>query len=408
MATAHAHEPTRRTSPFPSHPMQRGMVEASWARSIEAGVRPESEAPFAFRAGELSTFRAEHALSSVFPLLYDVIGRAAVASDCVMAIGDEDGRLLWVCGTSEALSRAERIQFAEGAWWAERHVGTNALGTALTVSDAVQVRSTEHFTSAVQRWYCAAAPIHDPDTRAVIGAIDVTGGEAIGLPQTLAMIRASAAMAEAELGRLRVLQQLEGRPPATVRIEALGRGQAQVRIRDRCVRLSARQSDIVVLLAEHPDGLGSDALSEALYDEADHRSSLRGEITRLRAALGAGVIASRPYRFTTDVSADWLETSADVACRRVSSAIRRYSGPLLPRSEAPAVVIARRRLEYQLREAVLKSQDVDVVVSWTRSTDGAHDLEAWEHQLSLLDGASPLRAVTELEVRRLRSDFGLP
>jgi transcriptional regulator of acetoin/glycerol metabolism len=387
--------------------MQRGMIAASWARSINAGLRPECEVPFAFRAGELSTYRSGHSLSPVFPLLYDVLGRAAEASDCVMAVGDHDGRLLWVCGTPEALTRAERIQFAEGAWWAERHVGTNALGTALAVSDAVQVRATEHFASAVQRWYCAAAPIRDPDTHAVLGAVDVTGGEAVGLPQTLAMIRAAAAMAEAELGRLDVLRRLGARQQSTLRIEALGRTQAEVRLQDRSVQLTARQSDILVLLAEHPSGLSTDALSDALYDESDHRSSLRGEITRLRATLGASMIASRHYRLTTDVSADWLDTSADLACNRVLSAIRQYSGPLLPRSEAPAVVTARHQLECRLREAVLKSQDVDVVVSWTRSTNGHHDLAAWEHQLSLLGSASPLRDVTELEVRRLRADFGL-
>lgn len=384
------------------------MVADSWTRSIEAGVLPESEAPFAFRTGELSSYREEHPLSSVFPLLYDVLGRAAEASDCVMAIGDCDGRLLWVCGAPEAVRRAESIRFAEGTWWAERHVGTNAMGTSLRIADAVQIRSTEHFASAVQRWYCAAAPIRDPATGQILGVVDVTGGEAIGSPQTLAMIRASAAMSEAELNRLRVLRRLEGRTHRSVRILALGRADAEVRLGSRCFRLSPRHSDIVVMLAEHPEGLAADALSDALYGEADHRSSLRGEITRLRALMGSDIIQSRPYRFATDVWADWIETAANLDARRLSSALRRYEGPLLPRSEAPAVVSLRHRLDYQLRQAVLKCHDIDVIVTWTRSAEGAHDLEALEHQLALLGRESPMWAGTELAVHHLRAEFGLP
>ena len=60
------------------------------------------------------------------------------------------------------LRRAEAISFVEGAQWDEEHAGTNAPGTALRLDAPVTIKSAEHFVRPVQRWSCAAAPIHDP------------------------------------------------------------------------------------------------------------------------------------------------------------------------------------------------------------------------------------------------------
>ena len=70
---------------------------------------------------------------------------------------------------------AEGMNFAEGTLWSEPGTGTNAIGTALAVDHAVQVFGAEHFNEDVQRWTCSAAPIHDPDTGALLGVIDLTG-----------------------------------------------------------------------------------------------------------------------------------------------------------------------------------------------------------------------------------------
>lgn len=385
----------------------RGLVAASWGRSIAAGLQSDAAAPFAFAADELAAYRAEHPLSAVFPMLYDVLGRAAEDSDCVMAVGDSDGRLLWVCGRPDALRAADSIHFTEGAWWAERQVGTNALGTSLEVSGPVQIRSAEHFTLLVQPWSCAAAPIYDPETQRVLGVVDITGNADASSPHSLAMVRAAARMAEAELGRLLVLRKLRGDSTGRMQISALARPDALVRIDGRDLRLSRRHSDIVVLLAEHPEGLSAEELSDALYGEDDHRSSLRGEVTRLRALLGPEIVKSRPYRLHPDIAADWLATADDLDSHQVSSAVRRYLGPLLPQSDAPGVVACRNRLENRIRSAVLQTSDVDLIAAWTRSYAGVNDLAAWERQVMLMSPTSPLRPAAQSEVRRLRADYGL-
>ena len=181
----------------------RSVVAESWLRSSAAGVDPESHlAPVLLEAGDLADYRATHALSHVFPLLYDVLGRAAVDCDCVMAVGDADGQLLWVTGPSGVMRKAETINFVEGSVWSEQDAGTNAPGMALRLGRPVHVHASEHFNRLVHPWSCAAAPITDPTTGRVLGVVDITGGPDVSSPQSLAMIRAAARMAESELARL--------------------------------------------------------------------------------------------------------------------------------------------------------------------------------------------------------------
>src|SRR5260370_41455395 len=180
----------------------RGMVADSWLRSAAAGVNAASGLPpITLGADLLADYRAEHPLAEIFPLLYDVAGRAAEDCDSVLAVADERGQLLWVCGSPAILRRAESIGFVEGAQWDERHAGTNAPGTALCLDAPVTIKSAEHFVRPVQRWSCAAVPVHEPGSDAILGVIDITGGRAVDTPQPIAMARAAAQMAESELAR---------------------------------------------------------------------------------------------------------------------------------------------------------------------------------------------------------------
>ncbi len=297
-----------------SSPHVRSLVADSWARSLAAGVDvDEPSAPLVRDTPALREYREAHPLSQVFPLLYDVLGRAAEECDSVMAVGDAHGQLLWVCGSSLALTRAENIRFVEGARWDEASVGTNAPGTALRLDVPVQIRAGEHFARPVQPWSCAAAPIHDPTSRAIIGIVDVTGGDEIGTPQTLAMVRAAARMAEAELGRIAATRLWL--PGEGAEVVALGRPDCEVHACGGSIRLSRRHSEILVLLADHPDGLTGDELAIELYCDDVSTSTMRAELTRLRHLLGPDVLDSRPYRLR-NVRCDWIEVTAALDAER--------------------------------------------------------------------------------------------
>jgi len=392
----------------------RDMVADSWLRSIAAGINADaSEPPITLEGHELGDYRAEHPLSRIFPLLYDVLGQAAEECDSVMAVADEHGQLLWVCGPPGVLRRAEAISFVEGAQWDEEHAGTNAPGTALRLDAPVTIKALEHFVLPVQQWSCAAAPIHDPLTRRILGIVDITGGEDVGSPPTIAMIRAAARMAESELARLG--SHPGYRPPLAagardlaaggLHLEALGRPDLVVTLERRAFRLSPRHSEILVVLAGHEEGLSGDELAILLYPGDVTSSTLRAEMVRMRALLG-DALASRPYRLMCEVSSDWAAVTARLAAGDVPGALRLYHGPLLPQSEAPAVARQRQDLHEWMRAAILADGRQELLINWTQSRWGADDLEMWRRQCAILPATSPLRPRAEATASRLDAEFG--
>jgi hypothetical protein len=398
----------------------RTVVAESWIRSAAAGVDPDRQmAPVRLAALDLVDYRSAHPLSRIFPLLYDVLGRTAQDCDCIMAVGDAEGQLLWVCGSTDVLREAESFNFVEGAMWDEVHAGTNAPGVALHLDEAVQIHSAEHFNRLVQPWSCAAAPIHDPLTHEILGLVDVTGGEDIASPQTLGLVRAAARMAESELARIAAI---EGRyrpgdelwsPPSrpsrsVLRVHGLGRPDCVVELAGRSLRLSPRHSEILVILVDHPDGLTAEQLELEVYQADVHSSTMRAEMTRLRALLGPQVLQSRPYRLMVETDCDWQAVPAHLAAGRVRDALRTYQGPLLPQSEAPGIVSRREALQRQLRAAVLSGGEPDLMVAWTRSRWGADDLAVWRRQASALPVTSPLHALAVSEAQRLERELGRP
>ncbi|MEI2826316.1 MAG: GAF domain-containing protein [Dermatophilaceae bacterium] len=278
-------------------PQVRAVVAESWVRSSAAGVDPDRHlAPVVLDGSDLTDYRSAHPLSAVFPLLYDVLGRAAVDCDCVMAVGDADGKLLWVSGSREVMRKAERIHFVEGSVWDEDNAGTNAPGMALHLDAPSQVHSTEHYNRLIAKWSCSAAPIHDPQTGAILGLVDITGGPDVGTPQTLAMVRAAARMAESELARLAASGQgqrqlwvppaSDARMPDTVRLQGLGLPDVIVTMGRRTLRLTPRHSEILVVLVDHPAGLTAEQLEIEVYAADVHSSTMRAEMARLRGAIG--------------------------------------------------------------------------------------------------------------------------
>ncbi len=385
----------------------RAEVAASWERSAAAGVDvTQRAAPIALDVPDLRGQREAHPLARVFPLLDDVLGREVRDCGAVMALADAEGTLLWVCGTPERLREAERIGFVEGSNWDERLAGTNAPGLALATGRDARVTRDEHFRSSVRSWSCAATPIHDPGTSQLLGVLDVTGGDAIVVPQTMAMVRAAARLAEAELAR-----QTPPPPPAErptglrLVLELLGHDEALVTVdgggRLSRLRLSRRHSEIVALLAASPTGLTGDELGVLLYEADGGTSTLRAELNRLRGLLGDQLLASRPYRLTAPVSGDWLAVEAQLAAGDLRSAMRGYGGPVLPRSTAPGVVRLREALAASLRQALLRSRTPELMSAWTRSGWGRDDYDMWLAQRAVVPASSPMRALVDGQIARL-------
>ena len=394
----------------------RAQVTESWYRSAAAGVHADTvDAPITLPSDALRDYREAHPLAQVFPILDDVLGQAARDCDAIMAVSDAAGQLLWVCGHPNVLRRAESIGFVEGANWDERVAGTSAPGMALALDQSVSVIGSEHFRRSVQRWSCAATPIHDPTSSALLGVLDITGGDDIVVPQTMAMVRAAARMAEAELARhLLSHRPTEVRRPTaglSITLEALGRHESLLTIDDgrahrSTLRLSPRHSEILLLLASAPRGLSGDELAVLLFEEDNTASTLRAELNRLRTLLGDDLLASRPYRLVAELAADWLAVEAYLAAGDVAGAMRIYRGPLLPRSVAPGVVRLREDVQTSLRQAVVKSAVPDLLSTWTRSAWGTDDYGMWLAQRDAVGATSPLLPLISGQIARLDREFG--
>ena len=180
----------------------RTPIAHSWQRSHAAGVDPSADhvAPVLADADEASARWQAHPLAAAAAVIAGILGPIAEASEHLIVVSDADGLLLWMGGNRRvSTTAAEEMNFTVGAGWQEGQAGTNAIGTALAVDHAVQVFAAEHFNEVVQRWTCAAAPVHDPDTDALLGVIDLTGRASMVHAHSLAVAMATAEAVEAQL-----------------------------------------------------------------------------------------------------------------------------------------------------------------------------------------------------------------
>ncbi|HWS33676.1 MAG TPA: GAF domain-containing protein, partial [Actinoplanes sp.] len=343
---------------------------------------------------DLEAYRAAHPLARVMPIFRDLLGGLAEDGDHMMAVCDEHGRLLWVEGHPATLRGAADMNFVPGARWDEAHAGTNAPGTALAVDHALQIFATEHFTHPVQRWTCAAAPVHDPGTGRLLGAIDVTGGDHLANPHSLALVRATALAAEAYL---RTVEPLERRPY----VAALGRDEARLAVQGRQVRLGRRHSELLALLTVHPEGRTGDQLGMELYGDDVNPVTIRAELSRLRRILGPELLDSRPYRLRTVLETDFGTVARLLDAGRVAEALDVYPGPLLPGSDAPGIVRLRRLLDHRLRAAILAAGDPRLLQRWLNSAWGGDDLDLWQAYTAL----APADSVAARRVAVLNREY---
>ncbi|MEW9550135.1 GAF domain-containing protein [Nonomuraea sp. NPDC050783] len=190
-----AHEAAATGRVWPAHP--RGVIRASWQRSLDAGFDPEARsAPLVYDLSRLDDVRSAHPLHPLLPLL---AGTLSGLADHLMIITDGRGRVLWREGGNTILRRADQVGLADGHEWDERVVGTNGIGTALATGRPVHVYSEEHLMRVLHVWSCSAAPITDPDTGRVVGCVDVSDTARTLHPATLALVGAAAKLAESRL-----------------------------------------------------------------------------------------------------------------------------------------------------------------------------------------------------------------
>ncbi|WP_137874494.1 transcriptional regulator [Rhodococcus sp. Q] len=392
----------------------RSVVLDSWLRSRDRGVNPDLVGDQLDLDGlELDRYRAGHPMALIRPVVRQLLVEDIADTGLLVAISDASGRLLWVEGDSAARDRAVAMHFVEGADWSEDRVGTNAPGTALAVDQCVQIFGAEHFSSVVHDWSCSAAPVHDPTTGRILGAIDITGGPQVAEPQVLALVRATVAAAEAEL-RLQLLNSpglhLLGAPgplgEAPPRLSVLGSERPTLVVGGDRIALSRRHAEILLLLAARPEGVSGDQLA-VLLDESELDSvTIRAEMSRLRKVFGAERLQSRPYRLRGDLDTDVADVGRALDRGDAAAALAAYRGPVLPGSVAPGVEEMRDELRVRMRAALLRSGDQSLLARWTATPDGREDSAAWSAYLSSIDRRSAMYDQVRARIAIFDEQFG--
>ncbi|MBL7497484.1 phytochrome sensor protein [Frankia sp. CNm7] len=393
--------------------VRRAVVD-SWTRSRSFGVDPEHNTPPVRLAGDgLAAARAAHPLAGVLPLIRGLLVDQIAADGMIVAVSDAGGTLLWVEGDRAVRGRAEDMGFTAGAAWDEAHAGTNAPGLALAIDGRARVAAAEHWVRTVRPWSCSASAVHDPADGRLLGALDVTGDSRAAEPAVLALISATVAAAERELLIRRLREPGRDRPqrPAghrgpprshdsrtrgddgqggargagsRIRLEVASADAPALVRAGRRLAITPRHAELLLLLAEHPDGLTADELAAVIDERALDPVTVRAEMSRLRRAVGAGLVGSRPYRVVGPLETDVAELRRLLAAGDHAGVLDRWGGQLLPRSAAPGVAMLRDRLRAEVRAGLLRRRDPRLLLRWADSAAGEDDVGLWEACLRLL------------------------
>jgi hypothetical protein len=451
----------------------RTWISESWRRSLDAGIDPETRAaPLVYDTDVLADARQLHPLDRHLAMLRHTLRGVADATGHLMVIADADGHVLWSEGPRDVCRSADRVGLQDGFRWSEDAIGTNGIGTCLSVGAPVHVRATDHLVHVLHPWSCVAAPITDPDTGALIGCVDISGVVDSLHPAVISLVEATARLTEAQLTvemnhqddqlRARYTRHLRGDAHAlvtptgrilatgpdgrcggritapeaggrvalpdgrtaiaeplgrvfllrttgrsddrrSVMLRLLGAGRPCAFVDGHHVPLSLRHAELLALLALNPRGLTGEQSSLYLYGDTGNPATVRAEIHRLRAQLG-DVVRAKPYRLDCEVEADFLNVRRLLAAGEVTAAAQLYPGPLLPRSESPAIQDERDDLAAQMRRQLLLCGSTEAL--WTYAETGADDLEILGRLAAVLPSGDPRRVTTRLRERRILEDSG--
>jgi sigma-54 dependent transcriptional regulator, acetoin dehydrogenase operon transcriptional activator AcoR len=154
-------------------PVQSGVVRepilASWSRSVAWHV-PSDHIELPYDDVDPDSLLARAAQ----PVLREVSDQFATEPVSVI-LCDADGVVLDRRTADTGLeAHLDRVLLSPGFSYAERHVGTNGIGSALEGGGLAQVFGHEHYVEHLEDLACAGVPVRHPGTGRVLGVIDLT------------------------------------------------------------------------------------------------------------------------------------------------------------------------------------------------------------------------------------------
>lgn len=390
-----------RTEPAPKG--LRPLVARSWQRCIAGGMAPGSGGAQIgagpLTADDLARRRDGHPLSIAASVMARAFAGVADPHHLVF-VSDADGTLLWLDGPDSSVARAREAGVVEGVAYSEARYGTSAVGTSLVEGTAVQIFAAEHFEVGFHPLGCSAAPVRDPFSGDIVGAVGV-GGTFTGMhPHSLTLVRLAARAIEQQV--LSDAQAVAARalhlPEATFAV--VGRERGVVRTGARRVELSRRHTEILLLLCLVPEGLTAERMAAEMYGPGGRAGTVRTEMHRLRSALPE-LIGERPYRLLGRIDCDIDGVEHLVETGDVATAITRYPGVTLATTTVERLIERRDSIDDRIRGAVLASGNVALLERWLGTPAGRDDVRASRSLMASLARDDPRRAAERSRLRRL-------
>ena len=143
---------------------------ASWQRSEDYGVPLETVQPVF-----TGTFDDDSLFFRCGKEVLTSLHRTLANEPVSLMLTDADGLVLNRLSGDPSLLRAlDVVHLAPGFSYSEREAGTNGLGLALADRVPTVVRADQHYARSLCTYTCAAAPVLDPITGKVEGAVNLT------------------------------------------------------------------------------------------------------------------------------------------------------------------------------------------------------------------------------------------
>jgi transcriptional regulator of acetoin/glycerol metabolism len=163
-----------RTSFLLDEPVAPGVVRApilaSWTRSRLWHVPTDQvDTPFD------SDLDLDTVLSRAADLVFGEVADQLAAEPVSLILCDSRGTVLRRRTCEARLEQQlDRVRLAPGFSYAEQHVGTNGIGTALETQGLARVFGHEHYMEHLEQLACVGVPVRHPLTGKTLGVVDLT------------------------------------------------------------------------------------------------------------------------------------------------------------------------------------------------------------------------------------------
>lgn len=178
----------------------RPSILNSWQRCHRSGLKHvENSVIDPISRAQLGEARDRNArlLSQASSIMEHVFEQIR-SSGSMVILADTEGLILHSLGDPDFVDRAGQVALLPGASWREHERGTNAIGTALTELQAIEVTGPEHYLERNGFLTCSAVPVLDAHNR-LAGVLDISSDYRNYHRHTLGLIKLAAQMLEKKL-----------------------------------------------------------------------------------------------------------------------------------------------------------------------------------------------------------------